>query len=97
MDDLLPDYHSILNRMKNHFYQLLTVNGINDVRQTELHIAETLVPEPSSFEVDTSIGKMKRCTTPGIDQIPAELIQADGKTLCSVIHELLNSVWNTEG
>jgi hypothetical protein len=29
-----------------------------------------------------------------IDQIPAELIQAGGETLCSEILKLVNSVWN---
>jgi hypothetical protein len=46
--DLLADSHSILNRWKNYFCQLLNVHGVNDVRQTEIHAAEPLVPEPSS-------------------------------------------------
>jgi hypothetical protein len=36
------------------------------------------------------------CKTPGSDQIPAELIQAGGETLVSVIHKLINSIWNKE-
>jgi hypothetical protein len=48
---LVTDSHSILARWRNHFSQLLNVRGVNDVRQTELHIAEPLVPEPSIFEV----------------------------------------------
>jgi len=34
--------------------------------------------------------------SPGIDQIPAELIQAGGNTLYSEIHKLINSIWNKE-
>jgi hypothetical protein len=49
--DLLGDSHSILNRWKNYFCQLLNVHGVNDVRQTEIHTAQPLVPEPSSSEV----------------------------------------------
>jgi hypothetical protein len=30
------------------------------------------------------------------DQIPVELIQAGGETLVSVIHKLINSIWNKE-
>jgi len=26
--------------------------GVNDVRQTEIHTAEPLVPEPSAFELE---------------------------------------------
>jgi hypothetical protein len=51
-DDLLADSHSILNRWKNYFCQRLNINGVNDVRQTEIHTAEPLVPEPSSSEVE---------------------------------------------
>jgi hypothetical protein len=36
----------------NHFSQLLNVHVVNDVRQTEIHIAEPLVHEPSAFEVE---------------------------------------------
>jgi sorting nexin-29 len=39
---------------------------------------------------------LKRCKSPGIDQIPAELIQAVGNTLHSEIHKLTNCVWNKE-
>jgi hypothetical protein len=72
--DLLADSHSILNRWKNYFCQLLNVHGVNDVRQTEIQTAEPLVPEPSSSDVEIAIEKMKRYKSPGIDQITAELI-----------------------
>jgi hypothetical protein len=49
--DLLADFHSILNRWKNYFCQLLNVHGVNDVRQTEMHTAEPLVSESSCYEV----------------------------------------------
>jgi hypothetical protein len=49
--DLLADSHNISNRLKNSFCQLLNVHRISDVRQTEIHAAEPLVPDPSSFYV----------------------------------------------
>ena len=58
----------------------MNTHGFNDVRQTEIHIAETLVPEPSAFEVELAIEKLKSHKSPGIDQIPAELIKAGGRT-----------------
>jgi len=39
---------------------MFTVHGISDVRQTEIHTAETLVPEPSAFEFEMAIEKLKR-------------------------------------
>jgi hypothetical protein len=40
---------------------------------------------------------LKRYKYPGSDQIPAELIQAEGEILLrSKIHKLINSIWNKE-
>jgi hypothetical protein len=39
---------------------------------------------------------LKRYKSPGIDQIPADLIQAGGNTLCSEVHKLINCIWNKE-
>ena len=50
MGDMVADSHSILARWRKHFSQLLNIHGVNDVRQTRLHTAEPLVPEPSAFE-----------------------------------------------
>jgi hypothetical protein len=74
--DLVTDCNSILARWRDHFSQLLNVFGVNDVRKTEIHTAETLMPEPSVFDVELAIEKLKRHKSPGVDQIPAELINA---------------------
>jgi hypothetical protein len=42
---------------------------VSDVRQIEIHTAELLVPDPSPFEVEIAILKLKRYKLP-------ELIQA---------------------
>jgi hypothetical protein len=42
--DLPADPHNILNRWKNNFSQLLSVNGVSVVRQREPHKAESLQP-----------------------------------------------------
>jgi hypothetical protein len=36
------------------------------------------VPEPSAFEVEMAIEKLKRRKSPGTDQIPEKLIKAGG-------------------
>ena len=51
-----------------------------------MHTSEPLVPEPSAFEVETGIEKLKRRISPGIDQIPVELIKAGGRTFRNEIH-----------
>jgi hypothetical protein len=72
--DLLADPHKILNRWKNYFRQLLNVHRVGGVRQTEMHTAKPFVPETSVSGVEVAIGKLERYKTPGVDQIPAELI-----------------------
>jgi hypothetical protein len=39
---------------------------------------------------------LKRCKSPGIDQISAELIKARGRTIHSEIQKLIISFWNKE-
>jgi len=48
--NLVTDFHSILPRWRKHFSQLLTVQGVIDVRQTEMQTAELLALAPSAFE-----------------------------------------------
>jgi hypothetical protein len=85
-----------LARWRNNFSQLLNIHGANVVRQTEVHTAEPLVPEPSAFEVEMAIKKLKSHKSPGIDRIPAELIKAGGRIIRSEIHKLVISIWNKE-
>jgi hypothetical protein len=92
--DLRADPHKILNRWKNYFCELLKVHGADGVRQTEMHTAKPFVPQPSASEVEFAIWKLKRYKSPGVDQIPAELIQAGVETLCSEIQKLIKLIWN---
>jgi len=72
------------------------VHGIKDVGQAEIHTAEPLVPEPSASEVELAIDKLKSHKSPGVDQIPAELIKAGGRTICLEIHKHITSIWKKE-
>ena len=42
--DVVTGSYSILARWRDYFYQLLNVHRVHDVRQTETHTAEPLVP-----------------------------------------------------
>jgi len=94
--DLFADSHSIVARWKNYFSQLFNVHGVKDVGKAEIHTAEPLVPEPSAAEVALAIDKLKSHKSPGIDQIPAELIKARGRTICLEINKLITSIWKKE-
>ena len=68
------------------------MHGVKDVGQAAIHTAEQIVPEPSASEVELAIDKLKSHKSPGIDQIPAEMIKAGGRTMCLEIHKLITSM-----
>jgi hypothetical protein len=70
--------------------------GFSYVSQTEIYTAEPLVPEPSASEAEMANKSLNRCKSPCIDKIPAELIKAGGRMICSQIHKLIYSNWNKE-
>ncbi|KAJ4443512.1 hypothetical protein ANN_05184 [Periplaneta americana] len=92
------DPDSILNRWKNYFGQLLNIHRPNRNDQDEIQIqtAEPFIPEPTLSEVETAIENLKKYKSPGIDQIPAELIQEGGRALSSEIYKLVLAIWEKE-
>jgi len=51
MVDMFTDSHSICSRWRKHFSQLLNLQMVNEVRQTEKLTAEQLVPETCACEM----------------------------------------------
>jgi len=87
--DLFENSHSIVARWRNYFSQLFNVHEVKDVGQAEIHTAEPLVPETSASEVELATDKLKGHNSPGVDQIPAELIKAGGRKICLEIHKFI--------
>jgi hypothetical protein len=81
---------------RKNCFSVIEVHRVSNVTQIEIRTAEPLVPDPSPFEVEIAIAKLKRYKLPGCDQIPAELFQPRGEILCSKIHKLIKSIWNKE-
>jgi hypothetical protein len=90
--DLLADSHNILNRWKNYFSQLLNVHNVSHGRQIELHTVKPIVPGPNHLDIEIVIVKLKKYKLLGSDQNLAELIQAGGETLLSLIYKLINYI-----
>jgi hypothetical protein len=74
--------------MLNYFCQLLIVHGVNDVRQTEVHAAEPLVPEPSFLRLRLFLKSLSTWRFISF-KVLSELIQASGNTLHSEITNVL--------
>jgi hypothetical protein len=64
---LVTGIHSFSARWRNHFSQILNVHRFSDVRQTDIHTAEPLVPEKRAFVFEMAIEKLKKHKSPGID------------------------------
>jgi hypothetical protein len=57
--EMFTNSHNILARLRKHFSQLFNVHGVCDVRQTEIHTAEPLLPEPNATEFEMATEKLK--------------------------------------
>jgi hypothetical protein len=60
----------------------ILVHRFTDVWQREIQKARPLVPDPSPFEVEIAIAKLKRHKSP--DPTPKEIIHAGGEILGSL-------------
>jgi len=93
---MVPHTTSILSRWEQFFSNLLNVNLSTSHEGSEIHTAESDIPEPSLIEVELAIDKLKRHKATGVDHIPSELIQAGGGKLYAEIHKLIAIIWNNE-
>jgi hypothetical protein len=57
--ELFADCHSILDRWRNYFSQLLNVNGVSEVRQAEIHTAKPAMLEPSVYRMRWLLKRLK--------------------------------------
>ena len=46
-------------------------------------------------EVETAVASQKKGKSAGVDNIPAELVQAGGETMIDVLPEICNRIWRT--
>ena len=54
------------------------------------------MPQLNAFELEMDTEKLKIHISPSTDQIQAQLIKAEGRTIHSEIHKLISSIWNKE-
>jgi hypothetical protein len=66
---LLAGSQKYFKYAEEHFSQLLNVHDVGDVRQIEIHMAESIVLGPSRLEVEIAIANLKKYKSPGRRQI----------------------------
>ena len=94
--DLQADPTKIIDVWKSYFDKLLNVHNGEQTEKFQIHTAVPWIPEPSEIEVEMSIKKLKNFKSPGIDNIPAELIKAGGTALTKELHRLISAIWRKE-
>lgn len=70
------------------------MRGVNDIRQTEIHRAQPLVTEPTAFQFELDIDKLKRHKLPGVDRISTKWHKPRCRIILSVTHKVLNFTGN---
>lgn len=96
---LLKNQDGILERWAEHFNTLL--NQDSDGVFTILHglpkpqANDSLDQPPTFAEVLSAIHSLKN-KTPGLDNVPAELIKQGGYICTQTLHRYITKVWNSE-
>ena len=57
--DLVAKFPKYVGQEEEIFLPTIELHGVNDIRHTEIHTAEPLVFEPSAFEFELAITKLK--------------------------------------
>ena len=75
------------------FLSVFDAHRANDFRQTEMHAAEPLVPQPQASDLEMANEKLNRHKSQSMDQIPEKFIKAEVRTIHSEIQKLTISIW----
>jgi hypothetical protein len=95
MGDLLTDPRKIVNKWMNYFCQLLNVQRVEGIRQTEIQTSEPFVPEPSSLRLRLLLETWKDLSRQVLIRFRPNWFKR-GETLHSEIHKLIKLIWNKE-
>ena len=83
-----------MNRILLRTVQLYESFGDNAVRDCSKPPEEDLQPILRE-EVEIAVASLKKGKSAGVDNIPAELVQAGEETTIDVLTEICNRIWET--
>jgi hypothetical protein len=78
---LFSEPHGVLAKWRKHFSQPINAHWVNEVRQAKIYTAGAPLTEQSDDGVDVAIEKLKRHKSPGMDQVPYKVIEAERRQL----------------
>ena len=92
----LTEEKEILSRWTEYCSELYNYEscGDNNVLDCSQPPEEDLQPILRE-EVEIAVASLKKGKSAGVDNIPAELVQAGGETMIEVLTEICNRIWRT--
>ena len=93
----LTEPEEILNRWHEYGNALFNDQAQNEPRNSSVSSFENfdLEPEPLMTEIETAIKELKSRKSPGLDNIPGELLKHSGESGVKAIHYLCCQIWKT--
>lgn len=92
-----------LERWKEFFSELLNrVTGDNDGQEEDVNQAigeednRISIAPPSRGEIIKAVKELKNGKSPGIDNIPPEVLKANPEATADILHRLLKQIWEEE-
>ncbi|XP_055907616.1 uncharacterized protein LOC129942628 [Eupeodes corollae] len=99
---LLISIEDQLRRWKDHFCALLNEDPVEQsaevpqLNEMPRSFRGIDIKPPSVAEIETAINLLKNNKVAGLDGVPAEFLKADPATAASILHPLIQTVWENE-
>ena len=93
--DIIIEKNKILERWTEYCSELYNyqLNGNEQVLTTDESTNDDKDNTILKSEIEDAIKTMKKGKSPGVDNIPGELIQAGGEYMTTALHNICNKIW----
>ena len=93
--DIIMEKSKIMKRWTEYCTELYNyeLQGDDRVLDTENSQSDDKVNDILKSEVEEAVKMLKKGKSPGIDNIPGELIQAGGEDMITALHNICNQIW----
>jgi hypothetical protein len=91
--NVLTEKSQVRARVKEYTEQLYSKPD-NDRDMDEIEVGNDIEPEVTLEEVQEALMAMKRGKSPGVDEIPIELLMGAGESAVRILHRICNRIWN---
>ena len=92
----LTEHQDIMNRWTEYCSELYNHRAEGDPKVLNVPPATNTESHPIlREEVEAAVKALKKGKSPGVDNIPAELVQAGGEAMITALHTICSKIWQT--